>query len=151
MLPVYWRSEIGNGGLRWRKRAQTTLDASFGLLVSFFFSFLHFLLTLTTLLGANNLLEVRNRQRRAVTTKTGPNDVSASFGPLVSFLFISFSFLLSLTTVIGATSVLEVRNRQRRAAMKTKGPNDASSVVWARFRHHTPPLPILDLQYTGST
>jgi hypothetical protein len=73
-----------------RKTGPNDVSASFGPLVSFFIISFVILLSLTTVLGATALLEVRNRQRRAALTKTGPNDVSASFGPLVSFIFISF-------------------------------------------------------------
>ena len=82
----------------WRRRAAMTktgpndVSASFGPLVSFLFISFSFLLSLTTVIGATSVLEVRNRQRRAAMTKTGPNDARCVVWAISKFFFLSFIF-----------------------------------------------------------
>ena len=75
------------------KTGPNDVSASFRPLVSFLFISFSFLLSLTTVIGATSVLEVRNRQRRAAMKKKGPNDARRVVWATISeFFFISFIF-----------------------------------------------------------
>ena len=76
------------------KTGPNDVSASFRPLVSFFSISFNFLLSLTTVLGATSVLEVRNRQQRGVMTKTGPNDASSVVWAISKFYFYFFQFFI---------------------------------------------------------